>query len=435
MPVAWEQLQVPGPPLAFALNAAERAGPTPLARFARRIVQLTDCGNGDQLALVDKASPHARFDLMLSEVSARDKATPDAVQATTGRLLWQTGLDFVRFVSEASTMRAFGLAGGRVHLALNCDPNTHDRESVQASKQFHLHLLYWHADELAALARPGRLDQIADARLRRQGLDPLAFLGPRLIREGLAGLDLSLAPGGAPARWLPNDDAAVCVGERPLGALLAVPGWAVLGTPGFAALIGRLHRGLARLATDLLWAFTDQRAAPAPWQRHPRLPLTAIAARLVQQGWSARTRADLLTLAAALRTLGPDSARRLRGAGAAARMHTLTLNPPCYALTLQAAAANTAQAPLLASDQVLMALQPKLFSGIGGAGLLSLAGPAGLVPSVRVVRGTGTYSSADWFERAAFQRAFALAGGATPPPSGVSRGAVRTLRDFTTGWR
>jgi hypothetical protein len=162
--VAWDHLRIPGPPPDYALTSEERTHPDPQVRFARRTIQTLRCGQ-DRLALIDKVSPHSLFDLMVSETSIRTKATPDAVEPLTGRTLWRTGLSFARFVSDPEVMTDFDLADGELHLALNCDPNTNDRESVQAAKQFHLHLLYW----------PGRaLEAVTDETAIRDGQGSLA---------------------------------------------------------------------------------------------------------------------------------------------------------------------------------------------------------------------------------------------------------------------
>jgi hypothetical protein len=453
LPVAWHQVQIPGPPQGFALAGAELTATAPLDRFHRRMIQLLDCGPGsrrvaalghDRLALVDKVSPHALHDLMLSEVSERPKSTPDAVAHRTGRMLWQTGLGFVRFVSDAGVRREFSLDGAQCQLALNCDPNTLDRESVQAAKQFHLHLLCWTPQELTALARPQRLGEIGDARMRRQFLDPLAFLGARLISEALAGLDPAEDPALAGAAWLPDDPAAVFAGRRPLGALLRLPGWQVLGEPGFEALIRRLHRRLDDTARALLDTFTGHREPPEPWHRHPLRPPHAIAKRIDALGFSAEVRAGLHRLAAGLRDLPAASARRLAGATPSARMHCMTLNQPCYGLNLMAygniqdngagsghsPGAAEAAAPIDAAE-VLLVVQTKLFSGTGGAGLLALNG----IPSVRILRGQGAYSARQWQRRAAFQRAFAEHNGAALTSLfGGGCGPVRRLIDFDKGW-
>ncbi|MEA3640215.1 MAG: hypothetical protein VBE63_09760 [Lamprobacter sp.] len=527
MPVAWHQLRIPGPPPAFTLSAEEQQGKTPMARFQRRCIQSLEipradgcaprasvradpedrfgvdlgaspganlgarpeAGLGqeaaahpsDRLALIDKAAPHALFDLMLSEVSPAStnhpaKADASAVTPATGRVLWQTAANFRRFVASPEIRRAFDLDGGWLQLALNCDPHTHDRESVQALKQFHLHLIYWRACELRPLQQVERLADQCDPMLMRQCLDPLSFLGSALLYERLADLDLENAGehigAGADNRanagsgdrsrtgitLLPPDPAATCAGQRPLGCLLRIAHWDVLATAAFEQFIRRLHRRLAETATLLLQAFTGATQPPAPWQRHRLLPSARIAEQLGQLGLSAESHAGLLALAHGLHDLPDPVAQALRRAAPARRMHCMTLNQPCYSLTLSPMDARGH--PSLSRDEpLLLSLQVKLLSGIGGAGLCSFPG----IPSVRVLRSQGCFSDADWRQRADFQRRFATynshalrttgtgnsAGngmGNSPvngPGSGSDAGVGKTelkcgpiaqLRDFATGW-
>ena len=275
MRVAWDALRIPGPPAALALTPYEITAARPLDRFHRRTIALLDCsavGDGafaaadsrDCLALVDKAIPHALFDLMLSEASPRDKSTPVDVLPITGQLLWLTGLELVRFVSEPEHQRAFGLTGGQLRLAINCDPNTADRESVQAAKQFHLHLLYWTANELSALRQPSRLADEHSPVRRRQCLDPLSFLGARVLHAALSDFELGIAD----AQLLPCDAAGMVDGSRPLGCVIRLPGWQVLELPAFEDMIRRLHQRLAQTGERLLDAFTGHGEPPAPWQRY-----------------------------------------------------------------------------------------------------------------------------------------------------------------------
>lgn len=434
MPVAWDALRVPGPPADFELRPEEISAADPVERFRRRTIQLIDLDlhrGGDRLALVDKAIPHALFDLMFSEASAVDKPTPADVLPITGRLLWRTGLELVRFVSQPQHQRAFELAGGQLHLAMNCDPNTVDRESVQAAKQFHLHLLYWRAAELAVLNQPlprsPRLGDVTSAARRRQCMDPLSFLGARVIHASLSGFDLGI-PG---ARLLDCDDSAVADGSRPLGCVIQLPGWQVLESQGFESMIRRLHRHLMQTGALLLDSFTGHSEPPPPWQRHPLLPTAQIDARLTAFGWPRPIRTGLLTLAAGLRDLSVAQSARLRRASPAARKHCMTLNLPSYALNLYAPRTNAITAPLIEADDVYLILQTKLFSGIGGAGLLALSG----IPSVRVLRGQGRYSEADWRRRADFQRAFALHNaGALQGLLGQGSSGVRRFTDCDQGW-
>ncbi len=440
MPVAWHQLRIPGPPRAFALRPEEQHGNTPMERFRRRCIQVleipeTAAKPRDRLALIDKAAPHALFDLMLSEVSPPSaehpsKADASAVAPATGRILWQTAANFRRFVANPAIRRAFDLEGGWPQLALNCDPHTNDRESVQALKQFHLHLIYWRACELQPLQQAERLADQRDPDLVRQCLDPLSFLGPALLHQRLARLDLARAG----VNLLPPDPAATCAGRQPLGCLLQLAHWDVLATAAFEQLIRSLHRCLVETATLLLRAFTGAAQPPAPWRRHRLLPRARIAEQLGRLGLGAENEAGLLALAQRLHDLPAPVAESLRRASAARRMRCMTLNQPAYSLTLSPMDARGTEASA-ADGPLLLSLQVKLLSGIGGAGLLSF--PA--LPSVRVLRAQGCFTEAHWQRRADFQRRFALYNSrALQAPSagnaGLACGPIGRLRNFATGW-
>ncbi|MGE5155033.1 MAG: hypothetical protein ACM3ST_13585 [Bdellovibrio bacteriovorus] len=432
--VAWHHLRVPGPPPEYGLQGDELDHPDPRRRFARRSIHRLDCtplapAGCESLALIDKASPHSLFDLMVSETSNPSKSTAADVSPQTGRALWRTGLNFVRFCSQGPMIDEYGLAGGELHLALNCDPHTGDRESVQAAKQFHLHLLYWDAAALAPLGQAQPLAEVGDRRLRRQALDPLAFLGARLVTEALGGLDLGV-PGAA---LVPVDEAAVVRGERPLGALMTLPGWAVLESARFEELMRRIHRRLEWLARLLLEIFTGRRGIPEPWHRHPLLPVPEIAARVDRLPLGDLAKGGLMHLAGALRGLAPDTGRWLARARPVRRMGLMTLNQPAYAVNLHASAAQ--DHPLAEGAQVDLIIQPKLFSGIGGAGLLTLGG----VPSVRILRAQGSFSDDQWQRRARFQRAFACFNqerllAAAGAEGGVRPSRVRRYAGPALGW-
>ncbi|MEA3277632.1 MAG: hypothetical protein U9Q81_20575 [Pseudomonadota bacterium] len=398
LPVAWNQMRIPGPPAQLALTRQERKHPDPAVRYHRRTIQALDAGN-DRFALVDKASPHALHDLMVSGVSLPAQPGPCDVTPLAGQLLWRTGASFVRFVSQPDVQREFGLENGRLHLALNCDPNTQDRESCQANKQFHLHLLYWTRSELAPLSNPERLKSIRDPLLRRQALDPMAFLGARLIHEVLADLPLGIPE----ARLLPYREEEAVGGCGPLGCLVQLPGWGVLDDCAFEALARRIHRRIETSAADILAAFTGRPEPPPPWRRHALLPRRQIHANLGRLPLSAYVRTALALLAEHLRDLPPALAERLKSGSAAVRKHHMTLNLPCYSLNLYSPAPNLRARSLGSAPEVYLIVQTKLFSGIGGAGLVSLDG----VPSVRILRGEGTFSAEQWQHRARFQRAFA----------------------------
>ena len=424
--VAWNQLRIGAPPLAYALNPREAHARDPRQRFARRTIAEIACET-DRLALIDKVSPHSLYDLMVSEISEPPKATPTSVHPATGRLLWGLGCDFVRFVSTPAIMRRFELDAGELHLVINSDPHTQDRPSVQAAKQFHLHLLYWPGTALRALDTAQSLGEMSDHWLRRQALDPLSFLGAEVIHDSLQGFALELAG----ARLEPPDHQAVLAGTRPLGCLITLPGWAVLEDPAFESLVRRLHQHCDRLAADLLEIFTGRRETPLPWHRHPLRPIAEVEQALADYPLSRSARAGLVALARVLRDLPDAGAARLARIGTRRQVSLMTLNQPCYVLNLHAPVRNRLDTPLVEARRVHLTLQAKLFSGIGGAGLLTLAG----IPSVRVIRGERRIPARDWQRRARFQRDFArFAREQRGRIEDVCFGPLRRFAGLTTGW-
>jgi hypothetical protein len=210
-----------------------------------------------------------------------------------------------------------------------------------------------------------------------------------------------------------------------------LPGWEVLAETAFEDLIRRLHGRLMDTAAELRAAVTGASSVPAPWQRHPPRSGPAIAAALAELRLPPGLLAELGRLTDALRELPQPVLARLRRSTPALRKHLLTLNPPSYALNLFAPGRNRPEAPVAAAGHIYLSVQPKLFSGTGGAGLLALDGLA----SVRVCRGAGHFSEAEWRRRAAMQRAFALHNAERLRGLiGGGCGPVRRLVDFVQGW-
>lgn len=434
MPVAWHQLRVASPPAGYRLTPQERDSADLSVRFGRRTIMAFDVRSNDpeagpqvdRLAFIDKAVPHSRYDLMCAEVSAAAKATVRDIGRQTASAVWHSAYNFVAFVSRPEVQRAYGLEGGQLHLALNCDPNTRDRESIQASKQFHLHFLYWTQQELAALQR---VEHSTDARtcLQRRLLDPLAFAAPVVLAERLSAFGLD---GGA-MKLLPFDPADSIHGHKPMGCLLRLSDWSVLRSPEFANTIDRVHSCIAATSAQLQAAFTGQAQSPDAWRRHVLAPLAVIRDKINGLGFSAQTTAALHHLAGALSDVSPSLMAFMKRHGGTRRRH-LVLNNPCYALNLYAPARNSTADPLAAASEVYLIIQVKLFSAIGGAGLLCLSE----VPCVRIVREQGSFSEPLWRQRTRFQRDFVSYNYSLIEKTGAASAPVHyRFGDFETGWR
>jgi len=432
--IAWDAVHIPAPPKAFALSDEERNSQEPARRYQRRTIQslrITTPGpqapRTDTIAFIDKAIPHSQFDLMATDISPRVQATLTSIGERSLAGFLQSAERFIAFVSQPNIRERFDLDNGLAHIALNCDPNTRDRESCQAVKSFHLHFIYWTAAELAGLHNTETLAQPVADLPRRRVLDPLTALGSRLIHERLQCHDF----GDWGAQLLPYQDLPQGDETGLIGCLIRLPGWQVLTSPQFRALLGQVHHTIEDSAGALLQAFTGHSDIPPRWSRWPLLPRADIHQNLHDLAYSEAVTTGLGELADTLRTLSTKTIERLRHRPRQ-RIRHLSLNPPSYALNLYSPRRNCRKQALIDASPVYLIIQPKLFSAVGGAGSLPLAGTA----SVYIRRGVGRFTETAWRRRAEFQREFLrfnrsslkqYADQSLPP--------VRRLTGFQQGWR
>lgn len=425
---AWDAIHIPALPPAFALTEQERHSSDSSQRYQRRTIQrlrIQSARQTDHIAYIDKALPHAQFELMAGEVGQQPRATVADIGERATQALLSSCERFAAFVSRPEVMQRYQLHNGLAHCAINCDPYTQDRESCQATKHFHLHLIYWTAAELQALQQPGTpLFQTASSTQRLHILDPLLSLGADLLQQRLQQLTLSHPQAELlPAHTAPTPPTLP-------GCLIRLPGWQAIARPEMAALLQQVHHTLVIASTELQQVFTGHSEPPARWHRHPLRDPAVIVEQLATLGYSAAATAQLSRLAQRLRSLSAHTIQRLRQRPAR-RIRHISLIPPAYALNLHAPQPNNASTPLHASQPVYLIIQPKLFAAVGGAGSLPLAG----IPSTYINRAQGHYSEPAWQQRNAFQREFLqfiqpqLAEFAdTPLPP------VQQIHDLQQGW-
>lgn len=405
LPVAWNHIHIPGPPEPYRLSEQESRSSDTAIRFKRRTIQSLDIestgiearSQRDRLAFIDKVSPHGMFDLMCTEISEPLKATVNEIGRETGELMCRSAFHFVEFVSRPDIIDSFGLENGEMHLGVNCDPNTLDRESIQASKQFHMHFLYWKSSELSGLAavKPG-LVKPTDL-LRQRLLDPLLFLGAEMVYERLRQLDLD-----GPGMTLRPFEAVDSIEHGlPLGCLIELQDWTVLNSNAFVSAIQCIHETIEKDARRLNAALTGRIDPPRVWHRFELLPQRSIAKYIDKLGYSERIRDRLKILAAKLRNVSPGLMEYFKQ-HKSTRLRHMLLNNPAYALNLYSPRTNQIDRPLIESDEIYLSIQLKLFSAIGGSGLTTLRG----IPCCRIVRNQGVFSESAWTTRTQFQRQF-----------------------------
>ena len=403
--VAWNSVNIPGPPAPYRLNPQESSSSDPDVRFRRRTIQSLEMiatghearSQCDRLAFVDKVSPHSSIDLMCTEISEPLKATVNDIGRETGELMCRSAYHFVEFVSRPDIIDSFGLQDGEVHLGVNCDPNTRDRESIQASKQFHMHFLYWKQSELNGLQTLRQEIPGPSELLRQRLLDPLLFLGAAMVQERLRGISFEM-PG---ITLKPFDPADSIERGLPLGCLMQLDDWSVLNSGAFVALIQRIHEIIKLGAQQLNAALTGRTDSPAAWQRFDLLPQRTIADNIDKLGYSAGIVEQLKFLAAKLHNVSPALMTYFKR-HKYARIRHLSLNNPAYALNLYSPRPNKLEKPLIDSNEIYLNIQLKMLSAIGGSGLVALR----RIACCRILRNQGTFSEQAWSMRTRFQEQF-----------------------------
>lgn len=437
LPISWNAVRIPALPQAFALTKEEQSSQNSQQRYRRRTIQclsidtpadLNTPAHADSIAFIDKALPHATYDLMAGEVGDALRPTVSDIGEQSLAALLRACERFVAFVSEPDIIDRYGLQNGLVHFPLNCDPNTGDRESCQAIKQFHLHYIYWTAAELQDIDGGRQTLWHPDVdHQRRRVLDPLMSLAARMLHQRLSTQTLCHPQAELlPFQTIPDGEQAGM-----LGCLLRLPNWQALTDPSMPSLLVQIHYSIANSCSDLLRAFSGRDDSPPKWQRHPLLPCHAIAKQLPTLGFSTAVSEELRRLALLLHSLSGEQIDQLRHRPRQ-RIQHLSLNPPSYALNIHSPARNRPDAPLIDADAVYLIIQPKLFSAVGGAGSLSLAG----VPSVYINRAVGHFSEQQWHKRAAFQRQYLqFCQPQLQPFARQPMPPVRALKDLDQGWR
>ncbi len=391
-------------PAVLRLAAPRLAEPPPdvrnvgtvLDHYRENLLQEWTVHGGDRIALIDKAFPHSRYDVMLLASDDTIRSAVTDLGSATAEMLFDTAADFVDFLSAPAVVDHYRLADGHFHLCFNYDRDTVDREnSMFYDKRFHLHLNYTPGRDIK-LGSAVKWSEIPDLRLRRRLIDPIAYLGAAVLHDATDG-------SVADTNLLPIDNARDLRLGLPPGAKVRLDGWGRLRGPRFPALLDDLHRQADRAYRTIHRAFTGVASAPEPWQRPALLAPERICANLDAIRWlSASTRAGLAQLAHLLRDTTAADLARYRG-DEGARVQQLTVAGLDYAMSVFSPHRNTAARPLAVHDEVYLVMQFKLFGDIGGAGLPTIDG----IPIVRLDRSSGpALTAAELADRRALRRDF-----------------------------
>lgn len=373
-------------------------GTRPEPDYSARLLARAHVGRppaGDSLAFVDKLFPHTPLDLMVVADDQRPRFSFADLQPRTGEVVCRILHQFVDFLSREDILAEHQLSRRRVHICYNFDPHTIDRDNPMAyDKRFHVHLNCWRRATLDQ-AKTVRFGSITDPVSRRDLLDPLGYVGPRLCFEMLKGTVSGLA------MMAPDPERDLRL-RLPAGLKFVLGEWQSLRTSRLPELLRALHGAVVAVYGAVGWAFTDRDDAPVPWSRHALLPSAEIERRLgTFPALTAESRRLLLHLALALRSVGDRQMAFLRR-HRELRTRCLALAGPAYSLGFYSPVVDDRDPCLLRQGPVYLVLQPKMFSRLGGAGLAYLDE----FPAVRVARGAHRMSAEEEQARTQFQRSF-----------------------------
>ena len=319
------------------------------------------------VALVDKAFPHARFDLMLLAADQAVHSSAADLSPATTRFIFGAAAQFANFVSDPAVIDRHDLENGFLHVSYNFDRVTIDREnSMFFDKRFHLHLNYFPNRDLYPEGVQ-RWGDLKDPGLARRMIDPAVYLAEEVLLDRLAATECSL-----PALEL-DRDRDIELGLPP-GLKIRLPRWQALSEAVVQDWFATFHT-LAQSTYDaLLVCFTGGADVPKPWTRRRLLPVDEIERNVAAVPWLRDpTRQRLLGLARVLRQVTESDVARFR-ADENARVRWMSLAGLDYSVSIASAQRNTRVNPATAHDDVYVIWQAKLFGDIGGAGLPPIDG-------------------------------------------------------------
>lgn len=347
-------------PVSLALPAPRRPDP-PVERrnlgrwqdyYAGNILTRLDVDDGQPLALIDKAYPHALYDLLMLVADEGGGCTNTSAAAeTTLTAMLATARAFATFTADPNADRRYGLAGGQAGIGWNYDP-TVDRDNGQWwDKRLHWHLNYWTSAACQASA-PIPLGAVADSGVRRTVVDPAAFIGADTLADRLRATG-AIPPGCRLLETNLQRDAALAL---PVGVKIVLPGWEFTRTRDAVRLLRAIHLCAAEAYDQVRGCFTDD-PPPAAWARPALLAPQQVRDRLTSLEWLAPTTLkQLLRLRAALRDVTARELQLLATRNPVAN-RCLTLAGLSYHCALHA--------PL--AGGLYLVVQTKLISSIGSS--------------------------------------------------------------------
>ncbi|MFD1886728.1 hypothetical protein [Paenibacillus wenxiniae] len=135
-----------------------------------------------QIAIMDKKLAHGLLEIMLIEVSEREKRTINQLSEEEATLYTELVELFLCFINEEDIKKEFNLHNTVSRIVFNYDPWTEDRDGLQPVKRFHTHLYIVDDHVINQLNKNTVVYEDLQSRYERRKLvDPFSFIGTSIL--------------------------------------------------------------------------------------------------------------------------------------------------------------------------------------------------------------------------------------------------------------
>lgn len=351
-----------------------------------------------EITLMDKKNTHSLLDIMAIQTGRTNKPTLNELSDNELSFILQLYSIFLRFVNDNTVINKYQLNGSLPRISFSCDPHTEDREGLQPVKRFHTHMYLMTNDTIKeAESNKIKYQDIKSEYLRRRLVDPISFLGNNLIFD----IHENFITVPTEIKINKPDHISTINNNLQLGFNAKINNNNdFIGSPVFQKYLKDLHSSLQNVYTDIAYAFTGVRESAVCGKRHALLDKTEILKRLNQLNYLSRSsRQGLEQLVSTLKRPPIFLMKRIFTHDRRV-IHHIPTNGLCYAFSI--AQESVVYEGEDSKDNLVMNILPKMFSDIGGAGLVGLEGTG----CVLLNRGHGSYNEEQMLERWKYQEEF-----------------------------
>jgi hypothetical protein len=346
----------------------------------------------------NKSTPHAKLDMMLVQSDDDIRVSIDELSQMQACYMLARCYDFVRYISDNKTAQKFGTWNSHVHFAYNTDRETIDRESTMATKRAHVHMscIDLYSIENLTGSKTQFFNEI-DSFHRRRVIDVLTPIGAKLIKFLVEENNLFRYHTARTS----VEFADIGYSLPPGFLILLKNGWDTLCDVSLVHDLRYLHCLLQKCYDMITTAIVEVSTVREPWIRPTLKPLKDRLIAIENLGFPKDIVKDLAVLVGHLKNSSPRLVSRFQS-HYRTRVSHMPLAGLSYATSFFALSSNKQDSPLIGSDQVFCNIQLKLFSDIGGAGLICCSEHQ----LIELARKQGLYTPREQLDRMQFQLEF-----------------------------